>query len=382
MQIPLTPSEHAKTLFEKDADGVWRLKAGETDEHECKRDFDPKKLSAVLRAIAALSNNKGGFIFVGVSNTEFRAEGVCSEFEKFDIAKIVDKAKTYLSPTPRISEKGLIDFDGKKVGFIRVEPHPEKPVIVCRDDGDKLNEGEILFRYAGQSARIKFGDLRDMLAERDRCAQMALAVAAGKIATVGTTKALILDTDRNVLEAEGREILVDEELVKSINFIREGQFDEINGVPTLKLVGEVKSVNVQSLTAERSVPRAISQEEILTVFLNQELIGQPKEYVCAGVSQPRLWLPIFYFTKLADLTPDQMAAELTKIATSQKREKTKRYRSLNRKEDCIRQNIHKEGACRRRANRKGGTRDSREGDRGLPFRARSYGCQEDKGDVA
>ncbi len=313
--------DRAKALFQKGVDGHWRLKTGETDEHECKQDFDAKKLSPILRAIAALSNNKGGFLFLGVSNTECRAEGVCSDFESFDVAKITDKVKTYLSPTPRISAKGTIDLGGTKVGFIHVAQHPDRPVIVCRDDGEKLNEGEILFRYAGQSARIKFGDLREMLSERDRRAQMALATAAGKLATVGTAKALILDTDRNVLDAEGREILIDEDLVKTINFIREGHFDEVDGGVALKLVGEVKSVNVKSLAAEKLVSKAISQEDILTSFLNQETVGQPKEFVFASLSQPRLWLPLFYFTKLANETPDQMVSEIKKISTSQKGKK-------------------------------------------------------------
>src|SRR3546814_149915 len=152
----------------------------------------------------------------------------------------MDKVKVHLAPTPVITTKEVIEFDGTKIGFVHVEPHPHKPVIVCKDDGDKLREGEILFRYAGQSARIKFTDLRELLAERDRKAQLALANAAGKLATVGTANALILDTDKNVLDADGKEILIDEDLAKSINFIKEGHFDEVEGGPTLKLIGEVK----------------------------------------------------------------------------------------------------------------------------------------------
>lgn len=47
--------------------------------------------------------------------------------------------------------------------------------------------------------RIKFADLRELLAERDRKAQLALAGAAGKLATVGTANALILDADKTSL---------------------------------------------------------------------------------------------------------------------------------------------------------------------------------------
>jgi hypothetical protein len=272
----------------------------------------------VLCALAAMSNNRGGFLFLGVANADCEAVGVGDAFDSFDIAKLMDKVKVHLAPTPRITCKGVIDLNGTKVGFIHVDPHPDKPVIVSKDDGDKLREGEILFRYAGQSARIKFTDLREMLAERDRRAQLALAHAAGKLADVGTSNALILDTDKNVLDADGRKIFIDEELAKSINFIKEGQFNEIDGAPTLKLVGEVTPVNAQALTTEKLVPKAIAQNDILLAFLEQEAVTNPKEYVLAGVSQPRTWLPIFYFANLASVQPAEMADEVKNVGTSQK----------------------------------------------------------------
>lgn len=325
-------AERARALFEKLEDNSWRLKDGETDQHECKKEFDPKKLSAVLCAIAAMSNNRGGYLFVGVSNSDCKVVGISDDFANFDVAKLMDKVKVHVAPTPVITTKEVIDLDGRRVGFIHVEQHPHKPVIVCKDDGDKLKEGEILFRYAGQSARIKFTDLRELLAERDRKAQLALASAAGKLATVGTANALILDTDKNVLDADGREILIDEELAKGINFIREGHFDEVDGAPTLKLVGEVKAVNVQSLLAEKHIDKAISQERILEAFLAQETVTNPREYVLAAVSQPRKWLPLFYFTNQANITPSAMMDEVTALATSQKEKKKTVVARLSGKE--------------------------------------------------
>jgi hypothetical protein len=325
-------AERARALFAKLEDGSWRLKDGETDQQECKKEFDPKKLSAVLCAIAAMSNNRGGYLFLGVSNSDCKAVGISDDFVNFDVAKLMDKVKVHLAPTPFITTKEIIDLDGTRIGFIHVEPHPHKPVIVCKDDGDKLKEGEILFRYAGQSSRIKFTDLRELLAERDQKAQLALAGAAGKLATVGTANALILDTDKNVLDANGREILIDEELAKGINFIREGHFDEVDGAPTLKLVGEVKPVNVQSLLAEKHIDKAISQERILEAFLAQETVTNPKEYVLAAVSQPRKWLPLFYFTNHAGLTSAAMIDEVKTLATSQKEKKKTVIKRLSGKE--------------------------------------------------
>src|SRR3546814_781924 len=73
--------------------------------------------------------------------------------------------------------------------------------------------------------------------------------------------------------------------------------------------------------AEKLVDKAISQERILEAFLAQEAVTNPKEYVLAGVSQPRKWLPIFYFIKQANVTPDAMAEEVKAINTSQKERK-------------------------------------------------------------
>jgi hypothetical protein len=240
--------------------------------------------------------------------------GVDAPFIDTDVVQIVEKIKAHLSPTPSITSKGVIDFDGKVVGFIRIEKHENRPVIVYRD-GDGLNEGEILFRYPGQSARIKFGDLRSMLDERDHRAQVALANAAGRIADVGTANALIVDTEKNVMDANGHPILIDEELAKSIKFVKEGQFATGADAPTLKLVGEVSTV------AERVVREAIFQEHILEDFLRQRIVGQPQEYIRAGLAQSRQWLPVFYFARLAKLTNGQAIDMVKQLRVSQKRKK-------------------------------------------------------------
>lgn len=178
----LSRTDMARALFRKLPDGLWNLQDGETDQHECKQDFDLKNLTGILRAIAALSNNRGGYVFLGVSNADCIATGLNGDFDGFDIAKLIDRAKTYLAPTPRITAKGSFVLDGLTVGFIHVDAHPDQPVIVCRNGGGKgeLCEGDILFRHPGRSARMKFADLRSMLEERDRRARMALAEAQEK----------------------------------------------------------------------------------------------------------------------------------------------------------------------------------------------------------
>lgn len=315
-----TVSEKARALFRKTKDGAWVLTGGEHEECECKRDFDPKKITSIVRAVAALANNKGGYIFFGVSNSGYQVKGISDVFSQIDIVQIIEKVKAHLSPTPSISLKDIIEFDGRCVGFLHVAKYQNPPIIVYRD-GDGLNEGEILFRYPGQSSRIKFGDLHAILEERDRRAQLALANAAEKIADIGTGNAMILDTNRNVLEAKGHSILIDQKLAESLKFVKEGEFDERLGAPTLKLVGEVTPVTVKGAKSTIVAQAAIFQEDILEKFLEQAKVHRPIQYIYATLAQSRLWLPVFYYVRMSGKSNEEVARLVAALKISQKGKK-------------------------------------------------------------
>ncbi|MDE5463742.1 ATP-binding protein [Bradyrhizobium sp. CSS354] len=309
-----------RQLFRKNSDARWYLHRGESEEHECKQDFDPKKLTPVVRAIAALANNKGGYIFFGIGNNQCRVDGAGPAFAQTDIADIVNKVKAHLAPTPSIIVKSVAEFDGRTVGFLLVEKHLDRPVVVYRD-GDGLAEGDILYRYAGQSSRIKFADLRAMLDERDRRAQVALAKAAGALADVGTANAVILDTDKSTLNTNGRPIVLDEKLIEQIKFVREGQFEEKSGAPTLRLVGEVKTVTVTGPPEKLISREAIFEKHILDAFLKQEQPENPDQFILAGLAQSRMWLPIFYFARATGRSNSEIvdAIEAQKVAQKGKK---------------------------------------------------------------
>ncbi len=312
--------DRVRALFERRVDGRWYLKSGESDQCECKLGFDPKKLSPVIRAIAALSNNKGGYVFFGVADGSFRLEGVSQVFSKTDIVQIVEKVKSHLSPTPVIVVKDIFDFEGRSLGILRVAPHLDRPVIVYRA-GEDLNEGEILFRYPGQSARIKFGDLRSLLDERDRRAQLALASAAKRLAYVGTENALVVDISRNVVDVPGKTILIDEKLAADLKFIKSGEFKEEEGAPTLRLIGEVSPVEFGSITKIKVSKEAIFQEAILNEFLKLAIVDMPMQYVQAGLAQSRMWLPIFYYVRMAGITNAEAANEIQSLKVAQNNKK-------------------------------------------------------------
>lgn len=291
-------SDQARARFAQREDTNWYLVDGETADQECKMEFNPRRMEPIIRAIAAMANNRGGFIFIGVRDEDHLVEGMPNTaFQDTDVVRITDKAKSLLTPTP-IFQKDTINFSGKMVGVIHVEKHSLRPVIVCRD-ANGLEDGAILFRYPGQSGKIKFGDLLEMLRERDRSAQRVLLSGASRLSEIGTDRALIVDTEKGELNAQDTTITIDKELADQLKFLREGDFQERDGAPALKLLGEVHTVDNEGNVIERVEGHALSPDMALLAYLNHELVKSPIEFVRLSALVQRQWLPIFYFVRLA-----------------------------------------------------------------------------------
>ena len=304
-----TISQRAAQKFEQRPDGQWVLASGETSEQECKEIFDAKKLSPIIRAIAAMANNKGGFIFIGVADAECRVVGLPNNtFANTDIVKLSEAAKKHLVPTPDFT-KEVITMGGHDVGVIYVEKCPIPPVIVSRD-GDKLDEGSILFRYPGQSAKIKFGDLHAMLQERDRASQANLLRSAHRLSEIGTENSLIVDTAAGTIETSDMQMMIDRKLADQLEFIKEGDFEEVDGAPTLRLVCDVKAVDVTGVVQERIEGRSLTADSVLKAFLNQERVRTPLDYVLVATQVQRQWLPLFYFVELERISTDAVIEKL------------------------------------------------------------------------
>lgn len=306
---PPTIAERAAALFEKREDGRWYLRDGETSQQECKEAFDPKKLNPIIRAIAALANNKGGFIFLGVEDAQSRVVGLQDDvFRDIDIVQISQKVRAFLTPTPDFI-KTVVDLDGLQVGVIYVEKYAEPPVVVSRD-GDGMDSGAILFRTPGQSAKIGAGDLLILLRERDHASQTKLLKSAQRLSEIGLKNSLIVDTSAGTLEADDVRVTIDRELADQLEFIREGEFEEIEGATSLRLVGDVRAVDTEGAIQERVQGRALTADLVLLAFLNREKVRDPLEYVRESALVQRQWLPLFYFISLSERPLEDVAGIL------------------------------------------------------------------------
>lgn len=310
---PVSASAIAQ-LFQLGDDQVWRLAEGESDTVECKAGFGLKHSHQWVKAIAALSNNRGGYVFFGVADgghkgaaeqdLSYAVVGLgTDEFSKIDPAEITNKLRSVLDPTPRI-EIATRQIGGTMIGVIHVEQHPSRPVIAQKaEGGDKIREGDIFYRYPGQSNRIKYSDLRAMLDQRDRQARMDVMPMVERLLALGPERALVADLEQGVLADGKNSIIIDPDLIDRINFIREGAFDEVNGAPTLKLVGEVVSASQEEIQS-RGV---ITDDIVLRNFLTDQMISLPKEYIrYAAVGGRAAWLPVGYFARKAGLSRSQV----------------------------------------------------------------------------
>ncbi|CAN5213249.1 hypothetical protein BH10PSE2_BH10PSE2_11910 [soil metagenome] len=317
---PVSPDTIAK-LFHLGDDQVWRLAEGESDTTECKAGFGLKHSHQWVKAIAALSNNRGGYVFFGVADgghkgaagqdLSYAVVGLgTDEFNKVDPAEITNKLRSVLDPTPRI-EIATRQIGGTVIGVIHVEQHPSRPVIAQKaEGGDKIKEGDIFYRYPGQSIRIKYSDLRAMLDQRDRQARLDVMPMVERLLALGPQRALVADLEQGILGDGKNSIMIDPDLIDRINFIREGAFDEVDGAPTLKLIGEVVPTS-QGAIQSRGV---ITDDIVLRNFLTDQLISLPKEYIrYAAIGGRAAWLPVGYFAQKAGLSRAEVKAMIVAL---------------------------------------------------------------------
>ena len=186
-------------MFSKDGADNWRLAAGETDLAECKQSFSLRNAAQWLRAVAALANNRGGYIFFGISDKDeagtCKAVGLSSDdFKKADPGEIAARLRSAFDPTPRF-QKSLFDVGGKLIGVLYVERHPARPIIATKNDGGngEIKEGDIFYRYPGASRRISYSDLRVILDERDAKTRENIMPMVQRLLELGPERAMIAD---------------------------------------------------------------------------------------------------------------------------------------------------------------------------------------------
>lgn len=219
------------------------LKRRESYDLEFKANFHlGNQLLEYCRSLVGMANNKGGQIIFGIQDKPRVPLGMTNDkFLTCDPAKINQTLMEYFSHELDW-EMDTLEFESKTFGRLRVKEANRKPII-CKKNGDKvLKEAAIYYRYRGETKEINFAELFDILQnERDK-EKLLWMKHIEKIGTVGPQNIHLVDTYKGELHTDKGKILLDKELLDKIKFIKEGQFVEKGGAPTLRIVGEISGV--------------------------------------------------------------------------------------------------------------------------------------------
>jgi len=277
---------------------------------EFKQSFSWGSASEYARTCAAFANTKGGYIVFGIKNNPHKLIGLRSNslkvFEEIDPARVSEFFNQHFAPEIRW-DIHIHEVAGKQFGLLYVHEASEKPVICTAEAGDKLREGDIYYRYRGRTTRIKYPELRAIMDKRRDEEQRLWLKHLAKIARVGVREAGIFDLQTGQVSGAQGAFVIDESLLSQLTFIKEGEFSEVRGKPSLKLIGSVEAV---SGTPQVLVPKQVIKSkgirigDIILAFLDQQKVYDPEEYIKQICFESTGFLPVYYFMHLAKLNTD------------------------------------------------------------------------------
>lgn len=217
---------------------------------EFKESFNLAGLADYYRDFAAFANNKGGYLIFGVKDRPKReliglSERAIEQFDKLDPETVTGHLLEIFKGDIEW-EHDIFRINELSFGAFYIHQSGIKPIICAKDEGKDqvLKNGEIYFRYGGRTQKILAAELEAIINQRVEQTNNQWMDLVQKIGRSGPANAAILDTEKGIIEKKDSQILVvDEELVKGIKWIKEGEFKEKKGAKTLKLVGEVSPVD-------------------------------------------------------------------------------------------------------------------------------------------
>ena len=252
---PLSDSVLEK-LFPLNTTHSDRLAITETDVIECKQSFGSQHwVNNCIRAIAAFSNNKGGYLAFGIKDKTWEIIGINRDkFKAFDRKNLNQVLRSSLSSGIEF-DMGTFVCDGKTIGVMHILPARIKPVMLIKNVSG-TTEGQIYYRYQGENRLIAPTELQHIIEERIRTlSETILSKHISNILSNGIENSAVLNLDTGIVDGKAGNFIVEEDLLPKIKFIKEGEFVEKSGAPTLKLIGKVspKTIVTKQVIKEKKV---------------------------------------------------------------------------------------------------------------------------------
>jgi hypothetical protein len=226
-----------------DVDNRGYLKARERNDLEFKANFGD--IREYLKTCAGFANNKGGYLIFGIKNLPHELLGMTNQrFNKLDPADITQVFNKFFEPYIDF-EIGVVNHQHKQFGFLYIHQSGEKPII-CKSNNNEsdITLGDIYYRYRGRSEKIRFNDLKRIIQVQVDSINQRWMQLFKNASNAGIENVSVLNTKNGELNVGlgSQKVLVDQSILQKLKLIKEGEFDEVKGAPTLRVVGEVHGV--------------------------------------------------------------------------------------------------------------------------------------------
>lgn len=138
---------------------------------EFKEAFNFGSMAMYFRTIASFANRNGGYIIFGIKDRPRESIGLkeksLDSFENLKIDEFTNNLNEYFSPEITW-EHCTYEFDGKNLGIIYIHELENKPSICKKNFENKenkysLKDGDIYYRYAGRSQKIRHSELIEII---------------------------------------------------------------------------------------------------------------------------------------------------------------------------------------------------------------------------
>ena len=284
---------------------IFAGRVSEGKDVEFKEGFGWRSLAVYLKTMAGFVNAEGGFLIFGVRDGSREPVGLdageARRFREMDGERVSTDLRSCFSREILWGFR-LVSFGGREFGVIGVERGRVRPVVAIRDVGSVIRRGAIYYRYHSQTTFIEPAEL-ELILEEERRRYLGLLLDKVRVlaeSDLENTAVVNLVSGDFRLDGAGIvNVMIAPETLREIRFLREGQFVEREGAPALVLRGEVRDVVPVERVVHSPTPRAITQDEVWRIFLEQREVVCADEYLKQGCSFSSENLPFFYFVRAA-----------------------------------------------------------------------------------
>lgn len=273
--------EYIKRLLENRSDtGI--LKSRESNTVEFKESFNKGNTSKYAKTMAAYANNRGGYIIFGIKDKPRKIVGLQNyNFENMSQEDFSGAINSLFAPaiewdcgTFTISysdDKNQTNGQSFKIGWIYTAEATSKPVVAqkAQEGGDRISDGDVFYRYRARTEKIKFAEMNQIIEERIRKEREGLLKMLEVIRESDTANLGIVNYSNGKASTPyGVDVVFERKLVaqvlKKAKYIKEGSFNETDGMPVLKVTGTI------DMTEEVPIPDGDPNE--IYPYLQKQLI--------------------------------------------------------------------------------------------------------------